>query len=111
MNFEASSFKLTSEFVDVMGGQRSQAFKYYQSLMIKGFLALRKNAEHIISFVEMTMMSNKHLSCFEAGGENILQDLRNRFKLELSNTECREFMLDLIEHSTDNWRTKWYDKY
>jgi len=27
MNFEASSFKLTSDFVDVMGGHRSKAFR------------------------------------------------------------------------------------
>lgn len=58
MNFEASSFKLTAEFIDIMGGQRSQALRQFKALMIKGFIALRKNAEKIISFVEMTMLSN-----------------------------------------------------
>lgn len=62
VNFEASSFKLTAEFVDIMGGQRSQALRQFKALMIKGFMALRKHAEQIISFVEMTMLSNPSMS-------------------------------------------------
>lgn len=110
MNFEASSFKLTSEFVDIMGGQRSQALRSFKALMIKGFMALRKNAEKIISFVEMTMISNRSMPCFMRGSI-ILDELRERFKLNLSAIECKQFMYDLIESSTDNWRTRWYDKY
>mmetsp|Transcript_22557 Transcript_22557/g.22384 ORF Transcript_22557/g.22384 Transcript_22557/m.22384 type:complete len:193 (+) Transcript_22557:1635-2213(+) len=110
MNFEASSFKLTNEFVDIMGGQRSQALRQFKALMIKGFIALRKHAEHIISFVEMTMMSNKNLSCFSRGSI-ILNEMRERFKLDLSDTNAKKFMYDLIENSTDHWRTRWYDKY
>lgn len=32
-------------------------------------------------------------------------------KHTMGNTECKEFMLKLIEQATDNWRTRWYDKY
>lgn len=110
MNFEASSFKLTAEFVDIMGGQRSQALRQFKALMIKGFMALRKNAEKIISFIEMTMLSNRNMPCFMRG-PIILDELRERFKLDLSATDCKKFMYDLIEKSTDNWRTRWYDKY
>mmetsp|Transcript_13007 Transcript_13007/g.14975 ORF Transcript_13007/g.14975 Transcript_13007/m.14975 type:complete len:312 (+) Transcript_13007:1435-2370(+) len=110
MNFEASSFKLTSEFVDIMGGQRSQALRLFKALMIKGFMALRKHAEKIISFIEMTMISNRNMPCFSRG-PIILDELRKRFKLDLPAAECKKFMYDLIEHSTDNWRTRWYDKY
>ena len=110
MNFEASSFKLTAEFVDIMGGQRSQALRQFKALMIKGFMALRKNAEKIMSFVEMTMLSNPNMSCFQRGPV-ILEELRDRFKLDLSSTDCKDYMYDLIEKSTDNWRTRWYDKY
>ena len=52
MNFEASSFKLTSEFVEIMGGQRSQNLRIFKALMIKGFMALRKEAEKIISYFQ-----------------------------------------------------------
>lgn len=110
MNFEASSFKLTAEFVDVMGGQRSQALRLFKNLMIKGFMALRKNSEKIISYIEMTMMSNPKMSWFQRGAV-ILDELRDRFKLDLPAADCKKFMNDLIEKSTDNWRTRWYDKY
>ena len=110
MNFEASSFKLTSEFVEIMGGQRSQNLRIFKSLMIKGFTALRKNAEKIISLIEMTMISNPDMPWFSRGSI-ILDELRERFKLELSSTDWKKYMYDLIEKSTDNWRTRWYDKY
>jgi phosphatidylinositol kinase/protein kinase (PI-3 family) len=105
MNFEAPTFKLTSDFVEVMGGTRSHAFRQFKALMCKGFLELRNHAEQIISFVEMTMIANSHLACFSRGCEIILAELRERFKLDLNTNDCKEFMLDLIEHSTDNWRT------
>ena len=110
MNFEASSFKLTAEFVDIMGGQRSQALRRFKSLMIKGFMALRKHAEQIISLVEMTMMSNKNLACFSRG-RVVVEDLRERFKMDETDFNAKKFIFDLIEQSTDHWRTRWYDKY
>lgn len=110
MNFEASSFKLTAEFVDIMGGQRSQGLRLFKALMIKGFMALRKNSEKILSFIEMMMVSNRRMPCFQRGAV-ILNELKDRFKLDLPAADCKKFMYDLIEKSTDNWRTRWYDKY
>jgi len=37
LGFENSPFKLTQEFVDVMGGQGSDMFEYYKILMLQGF--------------------------------------------------------------------------
>lgn len=64
MNFEAVTFKLTKEYVDVMSGPESKLFLKFKKLMIKGFLSLREHAEEIISFVEMTMISGLDLPCF-----------------------------------------------
>jgi phosphatidylinositol 4-kinase B len=64
MNFEAVTFKLTKEYVDVLGGTNSKWFQKFRKLMIKGFLCLREHAEEIISFVEMTMISGLDLPCF-----------------------------------------------
>jgi len=64
IGFEAAPFKLTREYVDVMGGPRSKGFQKFKSLMVKGFLALREHSEKIISFVEMTMISGVDLGCF-----------------------------------------------
>lgn len=46
--------------------------------MVKGFLALREDAEEIISFVEMTMISGIKLPCF-SGSDRVLEQLRDRF--------------------------------
>jgi len=88
MNFEALSFKLTKEYVDVMGGTQSKYFQRFKKLMIKGFLALREHADEIISFVEMTIISGLHLPCFQ-GSDRVLEQLRDRFRLELSQTDCK----------------------
>ena len=66
MNFENSSFKLTKEHVDLMGGMRSKGFQKFQSLMVKGFLLLRNYAEQLISFIEMHMVSGHDMPCFQA---------------------------------------------
>eukprot|EP00742_Colponemidia_sp_Colp-10_P004906 GILJ01005239.1.p1 GENE.GILJ01005239.1~~GILJ01005239.1.p1 ORF type:complete len:774 (+),score=109.60 GILJ01005239.1:138-2324(+) len=110
VNFEAAPFKLTKEFVDVMGGPRSSSFKTFRSLCVQGFLQARKHCDRICSLVEMMMMSGDDLPCFEAG-EAVLNALRRRFRPDLSNWQSRQFVLELIAQSTDNWRTKWYDKY
>jgi phosphatidylinositol 4-kinase len=94
-----------------MGGIRSKGFSKFKSLMVKGMLALREHAEKIISFVEMTMISGVELPCFVGGSERVLETLRDRFCLEMTEKECKGFMVDMIQNSTDNWRTRWYDKY
>lgn len=36
VNFETAPFKLTQEFIEVMGGIKSSSFKHYKHLMQKG---------------------------------------------------------------------------
>ena len=110
LNFEAFTFKLTNEYMEILGGQNSRSFSKFKSLMVKGFLALREHAEEIISFVEMTMLSGIDLPYFE-GKELVIESLRERFKLDLSEADCKAYMLDLVDHAMDNWRTHWYDKF
>jgi phosphatidylinositol 4-kinase B len=110
LNFESQTFKLTSEYVEVLGGQRSKMFNKFRSLMVKGFMTLREHADEIIAFVEMTMISGIDLPCF-VGKERVISSLRERFMLSLTHAECKQFVLKMIEDATDNWRTRWYDKY
>jgi phosphatidylinositol 4-kinase B len=42
LNFEAAPFKLTSEFVQLMGGSRSSSFRRFRRLTARAFLELRK---------------------------------------------------------------------
>lgn len=63
-NFESHTFKLTKEYIDVLGGHRSKFFNQFITLMYKGFMALRMHAEEIISFVEMSIVSGIDMPCF-----------------------------------------------
>lgn len=53
LGFETSPFKLTGEFVEVMGGMESDMFKYFKILILQGLLAARKHQEMIIPLVEI----------------------------------------------------------
>lgn len=58
MGFETSPFKLTSEFVEVMGGDGSDMFEYFKILILQGLIAARKHQDMIIPVVEI-MRSGK----------------------------------------------------
>lgn len=56
--FEQSPFKLTPEFVDVMGGTSSELWKEFNHLLLVGMMSARKHMDRIINFVEI-MRSSK----------------------------------------------------
>ncbi|NXP58980.1 PI4KB kinase, partial [Chloropsis cyanopogon] len=53
LGFETSAFKLTSEFVDVMGGLDGDMFNYYKMLMLQGLIAARKHMDKVVQIVEI----------------------------------------------------------
>ena len=65
MKFEKAPFKLTQEFIDVLGGENSKKFKKFRKLLQKGFMALQEHADKIIILVEMMVMGQQDLPCFE----------------------------------------------
>jgi len=109
MNFESSPFKLTQEFIDVMGGVGSDVFQYFTALLIRGFIEVRKHCEKIIFLVEM-MLEGSHFPCF-IGGQATVDLLRQRFALGLSEDEFIKHVEDLIAKSCNNWHTRQYDKF
>lgn len=58
--FEQSPFKLTPEFVEVMGGPNSSLWLEFQHLLLKGMLAARKHMDRVINIVEI-MRSSKFI--------------------------------------------------
>lgn len=110
LNFETMTFKLTQEYIEVLGGIRSKVFNQFKQLMVKGFLALRAHAEEIISFIEMSIVSGIVLPCFQ-GRDRVLSELRDRFKLDMTQQQCKDHVLKIIQEACDNWRTRWYDKF
>ncbi|CAM9492184.1 unnamed protein product [Choristocarpus tenellus] len=109
--FESAPFKLTQEFVDVMGGSNSIAFQRYRELCVKAFLEARKNRHKIITLVEMMASFCSELPCFSGNPDAVARELEARFQPDLSVSECVKFVNDLVDKSMGNWRTRWYDRY
>lgn len=111
MAFEQAPFKLTSDFVELMGGPRSASFRQFRSLCVRAFLVARKYRHRFILLVEMMLNGNEHLPCFGGDPKATVERLAARFQPELDINSCEDFVHSLIDASLDNWRTKWYDKY
>ena len=109
-NFESAPFKLTNEYIDIMGGPRSGSFRLFRALCVKAFMAARESMERIILLIEMMYIGNESLPCF-SGGPSCIESLRERFQPNLKPSQIRDHVHELIETSNDHWSTRWYDKY
>ncbi|KAJ1662493.1 phosphatidylinositol-4- kinase [Coemansia sp. RSA 1813] len=108
ITFESAPFKLTTEYIQVMGGSAdAQPYKLFCELCIKAFLASRPYAEKIVQIVSLMLESG--LPCFK--GETTLAKLRGRFQLDKSEREAAQFMMDRINDSYENKRTVLYDQF
>jgi phosphatidylinositol kinase/protein kinase (PI-3 family) len=53
INFESAPFKLTREYLDLLGGPDSEDFKLFQDLFLRGFLALQKHIDGITAIIQV----------------------------------------------------------
>uniref|UniRef100_W8B1X8 Phosphatidylinositol 4-kinase beta n=1 Tax=Ceratitis capitata TaxID=7213 RepID=W8B1X8_CERCA len=110
LGFEQSPFKLTPEFVDVMGGTNSELWKEFNHLLLVGMMTARKHMDRIINFVEI-MRSNAQLPCFKNGCSGTVQNLRKRFHMNLTEQEMERKVEQLVQDSLKSLSTKLYDGY
>lgn len=68
LGFEQSPFKLTPEFVDVMGGTESELWIEFQYLLLKGLMAARKHMDRVINIVEIMRSSKFHKNSLNTVG-------------------------------------------
>uniref|UniRef100_A0A182FF70 Phosphatidylinositol 4-kinase beta n=1 Tax=Anopheles albimanus TaxID=7167 RepID=A0A182FF70_ANOAL len=108
--FEQSPFKLTPEFVDVMGGPDSELYNEFKYLLLDGLKAARKHMDRIINIVEI-MRSSSQLPCFKNGCSGTVRNLRNRFHMNLTEQELERKVEQLIQDSLNSLSTKLYDGY
>jgi phosphatidylinositol kinase/protein kinase (PI-3 family) len=111
IGFEAPSFKLTQEYVAVMGGPSSPMFQMYRKLCARAFLAARKHRMHIILLVQMMLHGNGHLPCFRGGPEAVMAGLRSRFMEGATERQCQAAVYKLVDDAMSSWRTQLYDLY
>ena len=109
--FESAPFKLTREFVELLEGTNSHLFRIFRELCFKTFIALRRRCMEIILLAEMLKNGNEDLKCFRGRPDDAIQQLRDRFRLDLNDRACKEYVNCLIDDSIENWRTDWYDRY
>ncbi|XP_003388943.1 PREDICTED: phosphatidylinositol 4-kinase beta-like isoform X2 [Amphimedon queenslandica] len=107
IRFESSPFKLTQEFVEVMGGVNSDMYRYFKVLMLQGFLAARKHMEQIVNIVDI-MQTGSQLPCFSHGPTTVKQ-LQDRFHLSLTEQQLELLVNGMIETSMYSLTTKLYD--
>jgi phosphatidylinositol 4-kinase len=108
MGFESAAFKLSYEMTELLdpGNTRtSPHWLKFQELCIKGYLAARSSADAIVATVAMAESSQ--LPCFSRGAT--VDSLRQRFHLEMSDSQAAEFMRGLINDAYDKWTTGVYD--
>ncbi|KAI1281304.1 phosphatidylinositol 3 [Xylaria sp. FL0933] len=111
VGFEAAPFKLTQEYVDVLGGVGSQDFEDYKALCKQAFQALRRSADNIIDLVSMMGRDSK-MPCYSAGIVQTTAALRQRFQLHLSADEAESFVeTDLVAKSYGSYYTRLYDTF
>lgn len=107
LGFENSPFKLTQEFVDVMGGPGNDMFEYFKILMLQGLVAARKHHERIITLVEI-MQASCQLPCFK-NGASAIRSLRDRFHMGLTEEQLQLLVDTMVESSMHSLTTKLYD--
>ena len=107
VKFERAPFKLTTEMVAVMGGSTEhQAYKWFEELCVKAFLASRQYTEKLSQIVLLMMDSG--LPCFKPES---IQHFKERFVLEKSEREAADFMKGLIKKSHSSYSTGVYDQF
>lgn len=107
VRFERAPFKLTQEMVAVMGGSADhQAYKWFEELSIKAFLASRQHVDKLAQMVMLMMDSG--LPCFKP---ETITHFRDRFVLDKSEPAAADFMKELVRKSHASYSTKGYDQF
>lgn len=110
MGFEAAPFKLTLEYVELLGGVEGAAFVKFKDLMKDAFQALRREAERIVTLVELMGRESK-MPAYGSGLTSVVAALRARFVLEKSKEEARDWVEDLVAKSVGSYYTRLYDTF
>jgi phosphatidylinositol kinase/protein kinase (PI-3 family) len=105
MGFEAAPFKLTYEYIDVLGGTGSQQYEEFKSLCKQAFRELRKEAEKIVSLVDI-MGRQSAMPCFSSGGTQAVNALRARLVMHLTDAEVDAFVEEIIQKSAGSYYTR-----
>lgn len=126
--FEPSrAFKLTGDFLEVMGVNDADLFQVFRRNFVKGLMAVREDAEELLALLQLSMLGNENSQqrCFQhprGYPEAVLEDICERLRLpldllgvrgdtreRLGDAEFELFAERLVDDSVDHWRSRVYD--
>ena len=110
---ERAPFKLTKEYVEVMGGFEDECYKEYERLFVEGFKEARKNSQIALGLVEI-MMYKSNYPCFEGfryGNGVTLKRFEKRLMLDVPDKHIEKRAKGLIKLSYCHWGTGAYDSF
>ncbi|CAM9247173.1 unnamed protein product [Discosporangium mesarthrocarpum] len=96
---ETAPFKLTQDYMEIMGGPNSEKWKRFRHLFLCGFKAVQRHLEEIETLVFAMVSPNNRKGLLQ------MELLRKRF-LDL---QTDEEILSLIDRSVNSWTTHQYD--
>ncbi|CAM9139646.1 unnamed protein product [Choristocarpus tenellus] len=98
---ETAPFKLTQEYVDIMGGPTSEKWDRFRELFLAGFKAVQCHLEEIEALVWAMVPPNDRRGLLQ------LELLRKRFLDVRTDQE----ILALVDRSFNSWTTQQYDMF
>lgn len=110
-SMERAPFKLTNEYVDVMGGVNSDCYKEFERLFVDGFVECRKNSQVALGLVEI-MMYKSNYPCFSGrryGHGKALVGFEKRLMLHVPDSQVKHRALKLVRRSRGHFGTYLYD--
>mmetsp|Transcript_735 Transcript_735/g.1071 ORF Transcript_735/g.1071 Transcript_735/m.1071 type:complete len:1002 (-) Transcript_735:81-3086(-) len=110
-SMERAPFKLTKDYVGVLGGPDSELFKYYEEMVGDGLNAARKYAAVSLTLLEITMFQSE-FPCFAHGnGPKALEGFKRRLMLGMEEGRVKEKAREMVRRSSSHWGTVLYDKF
>ena len=111
INFENAPFKLTKEYVEIMGGKDSLYYQMYKDLMVKGMIICKKYVDDIVNIAEIMSKGSKMPCFYNKNTDDIFKKFRERFYPDKKDEDFIKIVDDMVNFSYDNFRTNQYDNY
>jgi phosphatidylinositol 4-kinase len=96
--FERAPFKLTQEYVEVMGGPDSECFAEFKRLFVAGFIEARNNSQIAFGLVEIMMYKSNYpcFSGFRYGHGSAMKRFEKRLMLYTPDDRVEKKALGLV---------------
>jgi phosphatidylinositol kinase/protein kinase (PI-3 family) len=112
-SMERAPFKLTQEYVDVLGGVDSVKYEEFMTLFSEGFQAARSSSRIAMGLVEI-MMYKSNYPCFTGrryGGDIAMTRFQRRLMLGVPDEMIDGRARALVRTSYCHWGTDLYDRF